>query len=82
MDAVRVDLRRQLSAALAARQPTVDLTLTVRRDDAALVRDFARALDEADRLSRRGLLLTAPAPVELSDVRQSYLCRVLAQLAS
>ncbi|MCW2615711.1 MAG: putative sensor protein [Frankiales bacterium] len=82
MDAVRADLRHQLSVAVSAGQPLVDLTLTVQRDDAELVRDFAHALDEADRLSRAGLLLMAPAPVELSDVRQSYLRRVLHQLAS
>ena len=57
-------------------------SLTVQRDDAEVVRDFAHALDEADRLSRAGLLLMAPAPVELSDVRQAYLRRVLHQLAS
>lgn len=82
MDAVRADLRHQLSVAVACGQRLVDLTLTVQRDDAEVVRDFAHALDEADRLSRAGLLLMAPAPVELSDVRQSYLRRVLAQLAS
>jgi len=79
-DAVRAGLRHQLSVALAAEQELVDLTLTLRRDDADLVRDFARALDEADRLTRRGRLLIAPTPVELSDFRRSYLQRVLAQL--
>lgn len=82
MDAVRADLRHQLSVAMSAGQPLVDLTLTVQRDDAELVRDFTHALDEADRLSRAGQLLMAPAPVELSDVRQAYLRRVLNQLAS
>lgn len=82
MDAVRADLRHQLSVAVSAGQATVDLTLTVQRDDAEVVRDFSHALDEADRLSRAGLLLMAPAPVELSDARTSYLRRVLAQLLS
>lgn len=82
MEAVRVDLRRQLSAALAVHRPSVDLTITLQRDDAEAVRDFSLALDEADRLSRAGLLLTVPAPVELSDVRRAYLFRVLAQLQS
>ena len=82
MDAARADLRRQLTVALAAGLPLVDLTLTVRRDDAELVRDYSHALDEADRLSRSGLLLMAPAPVELSDARRAYLLRVLHQLAS
>ena len=48
------------------------------RLDAESVRDFARALDEADRLSRLGRLLTGPAPRELSEVRQGYLHRVIA----
>ena len=82
LDASRADLRRQLSRALSQGQELVDLTLTVQRDDAEAVRTYSQALDEADRLSRAGLLLMAPAPVELSDVRQSYLGRVLAQLAS
>lgn len=82
LDAVRAGLRHQLSVALAAQQPLVDLTLTLRRDDAELVRDFAHALDEADRLTRTGGLLLAPTPVELSDVRRAYLQRVLAQLLS
>lgn len=82
VDAARADLRRQLSRALSQGAELVDLTLTVQRDDAEAVRTFSQALDEADRLSRAGLLLMAPAPVELSDARQSYLRRVLAQLAS
>lgn len=82
MEAVRVDLRRQLSVALVAGRPLVDLTITIQRDDAEVVRDFSLALDQADRLSRSGRLLTVPAPVELSDVRRAYLFRVLAQLQS
>lgn len=82
MDATRTQLRRQLSLALRARQPLVDLTLTLRRDAVDAVTGFGRALDVADRLSRAGLLLMAPAPVELTDARRSYLRRVLAQLAS
>jgi anti-sigma regulatory factor (Ser/Thr protein kinase) len=82
MDAVRADLRHQVAVAVSAGQPTVDVTVVLQREDAETVRDFARAADEADRLSRAGHLLTTPAPPELSDARQSYLRRLLAQLTS
>lgn len=82
IDPVRADLRRQVSLALARGDAQVDVSLTIRRKDAEVVRDFAHAVDEADRLSRTGQLLTAPAPLELSHARRSYLRRVLAQLAS
>ncbi|MCW2680271.1 MAG: ATP-binding region ATPase domain protein [Frankiales bacterium] len=82
MDAVRADLRHQLAVAVSAGQPRVDLSLTVQRDDAELVRDFSHAMDEADRLSRAGALLSTPTPAELSEVRQGYLRRVLSQLSS
>ena len=82
MDAVRADLKHQLAVAVSAGAPMVDLTLTIQRDDAELVRDFSHAVDEADRLSRAGRLLTTPAPAELSEARQSYLRRLLAQLQS
>lgn len=82
MDALRTDLKRQLAVAVSAGQPRVDLSLTIQRDDAELVRDFAHAVDEADRLSRAGTLLTTPARPELSAARQSYLRRLLSQLSS
>jgi anti-sigma regulatory factor (Ser/Thr protein kinase) len=82
MDVMRADLKHQLALAVSAGQPLVDLSLTLRRDDAELVRDYSHAVDEADRLSRAGRLLTAPAPAELSEARQSYLRRLLAQLTS
>lgn len=82
MDAVRVDLKHQLAVAVSAGSRLVDLTVTIQRDDAELVRDFSHAVDEADRLSRAGRLLTTPAPAELSEARQSYLRRLLAQLQS
>ena len=82
MDAVRADLKHQLAIAVSAGWPRVDLSLTLQRDDAALVRDYALAVDEADRLSRAGQLLAGPAAAELSEVRRSYLRRLLAQLAS
>jgi anti-sigma regulatory factor (Ser/Thr protein kinase) len=82
MDAVRAELKHQLAVAVSAGAPRVDVSLTLQRDDAALVRDYALAVDEADRLSRAGQLLAGPAPAELSEVRRSYLRRLLAQLAS
>ena len=82
MDAVRADLKHQLAIAVSAGQPKVDLTLTIQRDDGELVRDFAHAVDEADRLSRAGRLLTTPAPAALSEARGAYLRRLLAALTS
>ena len=82
MEPVRNDLRHQVAVAVSAGQPRVDVSVTLQREDAELVRDFVHAIDEADRLSRSGVLLTAPAPAELSAVRQTYLRRLLAQLTS
>lgn len=82
LDPVRADLKHQVAIAVSAGQPRVDVSLTVRRDDAELVRDFVHAIHEADRLSRAEQLLTAPAPAELSDARRAYLSRLLAQLSS
>lgn len=82
MEALRADVKHHLALAVSAGQPRVDLSLTVQRDVAEVVRDFAHAVDEADRLSRAGRLLTTPAPAELSEARQSYLRRLLAQLSS
>lgn len=82
VDAVRADLKHQLAVAVSAGQPRVDLTVTMQREDGELVRDYSHAVDEADRLSRAGQLLTTPAPAELSAARRSYLRRLLAQLSS
>jgi anti-sigma regulatory factor (Ser/Thr protein kinase) len=82
MEAVRADLKHQLAVAVSAGQPQVDLSLTLQRHDATLVRDYALAIDEADRLSRAGQLLSCPTPADLSELRRSYLRRVIAQLAS
>ena len=82
MDPVRADLRHQLSVAVAHGDERVDVFLTIRREDAELVRNFSHAVDEADRLSRTSRLLLAPAPVDLSDARRAYLRRILAQLGS
>ena len=82
MDPVRADLRHQVSVARVRGDARVDVTVVLRREDAELVRDYSHALDAADRLSRTGRLLLAPAPVELSDVRRAYLRRMLAQLGT
>ena len=82
LDPVRAELRHQVAVALSQGARTVDVTITVRRRDAEGVRDLTHALDQADRLSRTGRLLAAPAPVELSDARRSYYRRMLAQLGS
>ena len=82
IDPVRADLRHQVSLALARGAERVDVTVTVRREDAEVVRDFSHAIDAADRLSRTGRLLLAPTPIELSDVRRDCLRRMLAQLGS
>ncbi len=79
-DAVRADLRHQLSLALAAGLVHVDITLVLRRDAAGPVQDLTAALLAADRMSRTGALLMAPAPAELTEARSGYLRRILAQL--
>ena len=82
IEPVRAELRHQLSLAVARGDARTDVHLTVRREHAELVRDFAHAADAADRLSRTDELLLAPAPAELSDARRSFLRRILAQLGS
>ena len=44
--------------------------------------DTRTVLGEADRLSRTGRLLLPPMPQAVSDVRRSYLRRILAQLGN
>ncbi|MDP9435339.1 MAG: ATP-binding protein [Actinomycetota bacterium] len=82
LDAVRAELRRQLAVAVAGSAARIDVTLCIVRGDAEAVRDFAHAVDEADRLSRNGELLAAPAPLELTHARRVYLRRILSQLSS
>lgn len=77
---LRAEVKRQLSRAVAEGQQQLDVVLRVTRVDVDTVRAFAQAIDEADRLSRRGLLLTAHAPYELSEARDRYLQRIMAQL--
>lgn len=78
--ATRADLRRQVSLALTAGQRRLDVHLTLERRSGEHVRDLLHALQDADRLSRVGELLTEPVPPELTAVRESYLRRLLAQL--
>jgi anti-sigma regulatory factor (Ser/Thr protein kinase) len=82
LDALRLDVRHQVALTLRADRKTLDVLLTIRREDAEQVRDFMHALDEADRLSRHGDLLLVPTPSELSAFRRSFLRRVLDQLRS
>ena len=82
LDALRLDVRHQVAMALHEGRPTLDVTLTVRREDAEQVRDFMYALEEADRLSRLGELLLVPTPPETSAFRTAFLSRLLDQLRS
>ena len=82
LDAMRLDIRHQVAVALHEGHETLDVTLTIRREDAEQVRDFMHALDEADRLSRSGELLVLPTPAETSAFRRSFLRRLLDQLRS
>ncbi|MCU1624661.1 MAG: protein serine phosphatase with GAF(s) sensor(s) [Frankiales bacterium] len=82
LDALRLDVRHQVAIARHEGRATLDVQLTVRREDAEQVRDFMHALDEADRLSRLGeLLLVATSPAT-SWFRTTFLTRVLDQLRS
>ncbi len=80
VEEMRTEVKRQLVAGVRGRLTRMDITLDITRIDAESVRDFATAVDIADRLSRAGSLLTEPTPRELSDARQTFLRRVLAQL--
>ena len=82
VEALRAEVKRQLTLAVAGEQCQLDVTLTITRVDADTVRDFAAVVDEADRLTRTGELLLEPADRRLSEVRQRYLRRIVAQLAS
>ena len=82
MEAARVDLRRQLTAAVTHEQPLVDVELAITRHHAELVRDYRDALTHVDRLCTAGRLLhEAPGAAALA-IRQDYLRRILAQLSS
>jgi anti-sigma regulatory factor (Ser/Thr protein kinase) len=82
LDALRLDVRHQVALALHVRRRTLDVTVTIRREDAEQVRDFMYALEDADRLSRLGELLLVPTPAETSAFRTAFLSRLLDQLRS
>lgn len=82
LDGLRLHVRHQVAVALHNGASSLDVTLTIRREDAEQVRDFMHALDEADRLSRQGELLVLPTSAETSAFRQAFLRRVLDQLRS
>jgi anti-sigma regulatory factor (Ser/Thr protein kinase) len=82
LDALRLEVRHQVAVALHEGRRTLDVKLTVRREDAEQVRDFMHALDDADRLSRLGELLLVPTPTEASAFRRAFLGRLLDQLRS
>lgn len=81
-DAVRASVKRQLAAAVAAGTAKADITLTIVRADAELVRDYAYALDQVDRLGASGELLVHPPEPAVVEARRSLLHRILAQLSS
>ncbi len=81
-DGLRADLKRQLAAATAAGRPTCDLELSITRRDAESVRDYAAAIDGADRLARSGRLLLQEPEAAVVATRREYLRRILAQLSS
>lgn len=82
LDALRLDVRRQLAQSLQLDESVVDISLTVRREDGEMVRNFMHAMDDADRLSRQGALLALPAAPEVSASRRAFLTRLLDQLRS
>lgn len=82
LDALRLDVRHQVAVARHSGDERLDVTLVVRREDGEQVRDFMHALDEADRLSRKGELLLVPTPPGTSAFRTAFLSRLLDQLRS
>jgi anti-sigma regulatory factor (Ser/Thr protein kinase) len=82
LEAARVDLRRQLAAAVAHDVPKVDIELSITRHHAELVRDYRDALAQADRLCTSGRLLHEAPGAAALWARQDYLGRILAQLSS
>lgn len=81
VEGLRSEMKHQLSRAVVEGCDRLDVVLRVSRVDADTVRTFARAVDDADRSSRRGLLLTQPASYALSEARDRYLHRIVAQLS-
>ena len=72
----------QLSAAIAAGDPTVDLTYTVPASAAAAAGELGRILDEVDEFCRQGqLLLTLATPAPLVAYRRWFLDQFVDQAA-
>jgi anti-sigma regulatory factor (Ser/Thr protein kinase)/D-alanyl-D-alanine dipeptidase len=82
LDALRLDIRHQAAVAVHAGHATLDVTLTIRREDAEQVRDFMHGLDEAERLARHGDLLVTPGTPGITAFRRAFLRRLLDQLRS
>jgi anti-sigma regulatory factor (Ser/Thr protein kinase) len=81
-EGVRNELKRQLTAAVTRGSAQVDVELRVTRSDAELVRDYAHAIDRADRLCGGGALLIEEPSRQVSATRRGYLRQILAQLGS
>ena len=72
----------QLNAAIAAGDPTVDLTYTVPVSAAAAAGELGRVLDEVDEYCQQGrLLLTLATPAEQVTYRQWFLDQFVDQAA-
>ncbi len=72
----------QLTAAIAAGQPTIDLTYTLPASAAAAAGALGEILDEADEYCRQGqLLLTLATPPELVAYRRWFLDQFVDQAA-
>jgi hypothetical protein len=72
----------QLNAAIAAGQPTIDLTYTVPASAAAAAGALSGILDEADEYCRQGqLLLTLATPAPLVSYRRWFLEQFVDQAA-
>ena len=70
----------QLTAAIAAGEPTIDLTYTLPASAAAAAGALGEILDEADDYCRQGrLLLTLATPPELVAYRRWFLDQFVAQ---
>jgi hypothetical protein len=76
---LRHAIRGQALAAAAREQPTLDLVLRVAVADAARIEAYSTALDDADRMARRGLLLSPPPSAADAAFRRGYLREIAAQ---
>jgi len=72
-------LNQTLSAAQRG-QTSVQLSLLLPRDAARAARLWLEALDEADALTRQGVLLLPPFPPEMVEFRRRYVTTVISSL--